>query len=117
MPRLGARSVGLVLSLGTAFGINAIGTTAAWTDSADVSGSAISTAVLAAPTAMTVNQTCVPDPAPVRRSGAGGVAFTSGTESTTMSIAKPSSTAAGDVLIAGINWVGNWSSSTPAAPS
>src|SRR4051812_43115763 len=117
MRGIDSRSVRLLLSLGVVLGVAATWTTAAWTDTVPVSGTTVSTATLAPPTAMSVNQSCVSDPAPVRRTGAGGVSFTSGTEATTMTIAKPSSAVAGDVLIAGIGWAGNWSGSTPTAPS
>lgn len=88
-----------------------------WADSVTVTGNAMSTDTLARPTTLAVSQSCVPDPTPVRRSGAGGTSFTSGTTSGTLTIARPTSAVSGDVLIAGIGWVGNHLSTSPTAPA
>ena len=82
-------------------------TLAAFVDTTTVSGTALSTGVLAAPTALAVSQTCVADPSPVRRPGAGGTSITTGATSGSLTIAKPSGAVAGDVLLAAVTAAGN----------
>ena len=114
--------VRLLLALGLAVGLTALaqpsnGTLASWSDTAPVSGTTISTGVLAAPTTVAVTQTCVADPAPVRRSGAGGTSIATGASSGSLTINKPASAQTGDVLLAAVTAAGNHTTYTPTAPA
>lgn len=93
------------------------GTQAAWTDPVSVSGTAISTGTLAAPTNVAVSQSCNADPTPVRRTGAAGTTTTFGATSGSITIARPTGATAGDVLVAGILASGNYSFASLTAPS
>lgn len=95
-------------------GHSATSTLAAWNDTVTVSGSTLSTGSLAAPTSLSVSQTCVADPTPVLRSGGTSVASSA---SGSLTIAKPSGVAAGDLMVAGITWFGNHNSFSPTPPS
>lgn len=96
-------------------GTGATPTLAAWSDTVSVSTTTLSTATLAPPTSLTVSQSCVADPTPVLRSG--GTSFTSGNTSGTLTLTKPAGVVAGDVMVAGITWFGNHSSTSPTPPS
>ena len=120
MTRLGA--LRLILSLGIVVVLVAWGqpdtrTLAAWTDSVQVSGATLKTAALAPPTSVAVTQACVADPAPVRRSGAGGTSFATGGGSGSLVIPKPSGAVTGDLLVAGITWGGNYLSTFLGPPA
>lgn len=108
-------TLSVVLTL-AALGTTSTPTLAGWGDTATVSGTAIGTATLAAPTALSVSQACVAKPTPVRRSS--GVSSASTTSPTgSLTISRPSGAAVGDVLIAGIVWQGDYSGATPTAPA
>jgi hypothetical protein len=107
----------LTLAPVAAFALVASSTTptlAAWGDSVTVSGTTIGTATLAAPTSLTVSQSCVPDPTPVLRSGGTSLATSA---SGSLTLAKPSGVVAGDVMVAGITWFGNHGSFSPTPPT
>ncbi len=95
-----------------ALGATATPTLAAWTDEASVSGATLGAGTLAAPTGLSVSQTCVEDPTPVRRTGT-----TTGTGTGSVTINKPATAVAGDVLIAGIVWNGDHNTFQPTAPA
>jgi hypothetical protein len=103
----------LALGLTVVLGINALPTTAAWTDTATITGTTVTAATLAAPTNVAVSQACVADPLPVLRATNG---VTSGTGNGTITLSLPAGALAGDVLVAAIAADGDYTSRTPTPP-
>ena len=108
-----------VLGLGVVFGmvtlgLAATGTQAAWVDASTVTGTTVATGTLAPPTGVSVSQTCVPDPSPVRQSGT--TLTTNASNSGSVTIARPAGAVAGDLLLAAVTWTGDWTTATPSAP-